>query len=90
MPETLKKLAALQEEAGDKAAAARSLTKINYIYPLKDEAMHSKLGELSMALGKTPEAIRDSVVGEVAAFVNGQPQHDDITMVILKFEDPRA
>jgi serine phosphatase RsbU (regulator of sigma subunit) len=38
----------------------------------------------------TPEAIRDSVVGEVAAFVNGQPQHDDITMVILKFEDPRA
>jgi serine phosphatase RsbU (regulator of sigma subunit) len=37
----------------------------------------------------SPEAIRDSVVGEVAAFVKGQPQHDDITMVILKFEDPR-
>ena len=32
----------------------------------------------------TPEAIRDRLVEEVAAFVQGQPQHDDITMVILK------
>jgi serine phosphatase RsbU (regulator of sigma subunit) len=38
-----------------------------------------------------PEAIRDAVVGEVAAFAQGQPQHDDITMMILKFDaDPRA
>ena len=33
-----------------------------------------------------PEAIRDRLVEEVAAFVQGQPQHDDITMVILKIE----
>ena len=34
----------------------------------------------------TPEAIRDRLVEQVAAFVQGQPQHDDITMVILKIE----
>jgi serine phosphatase RsbU (regulator of sigma subunit) len=34
----------------------------------------------------TPEAIRDRLVDDVAAFVQGQPQHDDITMVILKVE----
>jgi serine phosphatase RsbU (regulator of sigma subunit) len=34
----------------------------------------------------TPEAIRDRLVDEIASFVQGQPQHDDITMVILKIE----
>jgi phosphoserine phosphatase RsbU/P len=33
-----------------------------------------------------PEAIRDGLVQEVTAFAQGQPQHDDITMMILKFE----
>jgi sigma-B regulation protein RsbU (phosphoserine phosphatase) len=32
----------------------------------------------------TPEAIRDRLVEAIAAFVQGQPQHDDITMVIVK------
>jgi serine phosphatase RsbU (regulator of sigma subunit)/energy-coupling factor transporter transmembrane protein EcfT len=34
----------------------------------------------------TPEAIRDRLVDDVATFVQAQPQHDDITMVILKIE----
>jgi serine phosphatase RsbU (regulator of sigma subunit) len=42
---------------------------------------------LEAVADRSPEAIRDSVVGEVTAFTRGQPQHDDITMVILKFED---
>ena len=42
---------------------------------------------LEAVVDRTPEAIRDSVVSEVTAFAKGQPQHDDITMVILKFED---
>ena len=33
-----------------------------------------------------PEAIRDRLFAEVTAFTKGQPQHDDITMVILKFD----
>jgi phosphoserine phosphatase RsbU/P len=34
----------------------------------------------------TPEAIRDRLVEQVAAFAQGQPQHDDITMVIVRVE----
>jgi serine phosphatase RsbU (regulator of sigma subunit) len=33
-----------------------------------------------------PEAIRDRLVEELAAFAQGQPQHDDVTMIILKIE----
>lgn len=84
MPETLKKLAALQEEAGDKAAAARSLTKINYIYPLKDEAMHSKLGELSMALGKTPEAIREFEAVVAGTPIDPAAAHYELAKAYLK------
>jgi sigma-B regulation protein RsbU (phosphoserine phosphatase) len=35
----------------------------------------------------SPEALRDRLVGEVATFVHGQPQHDDITMVILRIDE---
>jgi serine phosphatase RsbU (regulator of sigma subunit)/energy-coupling factor transporter transmembrane protein EcfT len=41
---------------------------------------------LAANAGLAPEAIRDCLVDQVAAFVQGQPQHDDITMVILKIE----
>ena len=34
-----------------------------------------------------PEAIRDRLMTEVGGFVQGQPQHDDITMVILKINE---
>ncbi len=37
-----------------------------------------------------PEAIRDGVTKAISAFVQGQPQHDDITMVILKIDQPAA
>jgi serine phosphatase RsbU (regulator of sigma subunit) len=45
---------------------------------------------LEMLADCRPEAIRDSVLQEVTRFAQGQPQHDDITMVILKFEDRNA
>jgi len=35
---------------------------------------------------RAPADIRDRLAEDVAAFVKGQPQHDDITMVILKVE----
>ena len=38
-----------------------------------------------------PAAIRDRLVMDVASFAQGQPQHDDITMLIVKVEgEPRA
>jgi hypothetical protein len=36
MPVTLKRLAALQEGAGQKAEAVATLERLNYVYPVKD------------------------------------------------------
>ena len=33
-----------------------------------------------------PELLRDRLVENIAAFAGGQPQHDDITMIILKID----
>lgn len=66
-PATLKKLATLEEEAGDKKSAAVTLARINYIYPL-DEDLHRRLGALYMDLGN-----RDGAVREYQALVAGKP-----------------
>jgi serine phosphatase RsbU (regulator of sigma subunit) len=34
----------------------------------------------------SPPALRDRLIEEIATFVEGQPQHDDITMIILKID----
>ncbi len=57
-PDSLNQLAGLEEEAGDKRAAAATLEKINYIY-LRDEKAHQKLADLDMELGNPTEAIRE-------------------------------
>lgn len=64
-PETLKKLAALLEAAGRKREAAETLERINYVYPVQDEAYHRKQGELWMDVGDSAKAIREfrAVVG---------------------------
>lgn len=56
-PELLKKLAALEEEAGDRKAAAAALQRIIYIYPVQDEDLHRKLGDLRMELGNVDAAL---------------------------------
>ena len=45
-PEALKKLASLEEEAGDLVATAATLDRINYFYPVNDEDLHRHLGTL--------------------------------------------
>jgi tetratricopeptide (TPR) repeat protein len=57
-PDTLKQLATLQEEAGNKREAAAVLDRLNYIQPI-DEDLHRRLGDLWMALGNTEGAIRE-------------------------------
>lgn len=57
-PDTLRQLAGLEEESGDKRAAAATLEKINYIY-LRDDKAHQKLADLDMELGNPTEAIRE-------------------------------
>jgi tetratricopeptide (TPR) repeat protein len=58
-PSTLKQLAALEEEAGDKAAAAATLDRLNLVYPVADEDLHRHLGHLWMDQKNYPGAIRE-------------------------------
>jgi tetratricopeptide (TPR) repeat protein len=56
-PYLIKQLASLQAEAGKKHEAAESLTRLLYIYPVEDEDLHQRLGDLWMDLGKPEDAI---------------------------------
>jgi cellulose synthase operon protein C len=58
-PDALKRLAELQAAAGDNPAAATTLELLNYIYPVKDEGLHRKLGDLLFAQKKFDHAIRE-------------------------------
>jgi cellulose synthase operon protein C len=57
-PETLTKLASLEEELGRGNEAAATLDRINYIYP-ESEALHRHLGELWVAQGNYSGAVRE-------------------------------
>jgi tetratricopeptide (TPR) repeat protein len=67
-PTTLKKLASLQEESGRLEEAAAILDGINDIYPVNDEDLHHRLGDLWLKQNNSPGAIR-----EYAAVVAGHP-----------------
>jgi cellulose synthase operon protein C len=58
-PELLKRLAALQAAAGQPAEAAATLERVNYIYPVKDEDLHHRLGDLLYAQKQYEGAIRE-------------------------------
>ncbi len=55
---SIKKLATLEEEAGDKKAAAAALDRLNSIYPL-DEDLHRRLGDLWLAQNNINGAIHE-------------------------------
>ena len=57
-PDTLKQLATLLEEAGNRKEAAAVLDRLNYIQPI-DEDLHHRLGDLWLSLGNTAGAIRE-------------------------------
>ena len=58
-PEMLKRLASLQEAEGNKAAAAVTLTRVLYIYPVKDADLHKHLGDLLLAGKQYDGAVRE-------------------------------
>ena len=58
-PDALKRLAELQAASGDNLSAATTLERLNYIYPVKDEVLHRKLGDLLYAQRKFDGAIRE-------------------------------
>ena len=59
MPDELKRLAKLEEEAGRPAEAAATLSRLNYVYPVKDEELHKRLGDLLYAQKQYEGAIRE-------------------------------
>jgi cellulose synthase operon protein C len=59
MPDVLKRLATLEETAGQTAAASATLERLNYIYPVKDEDLHRRLGDLLYAQKQYDGAIRE-------------------------------
>ena len=67
-PYALKRLATLEDASGQQAEAAATLERLNYIYPVKDEELHRRLGELLYAQKQYDGAIR-----EYAAVVASNP-----------------
>src|SRR5205807_1322181 len=48
----------------------------------------SRLGELIQSHADLPpDQLRERVLREIASFVGDAPQHDDMTMILLKIED---
>ncbi len=58
-PELLKRLAQLEADAGERDAAIATLQRVNYIYPVKDEELHRRLGDLLYAQKQYDDAIRE-------------------------------
>jgi tetratricopeptide (TPR) repeat protein len=59
MPDVLKRLATLEEITGQPAEASATLARLNYIYPVKDEDLHRRLGDLLYTQKKYGGAIRE-------------------------------
>ena len=57
-PSTLKELAQLQSDAGQKKEAAATLERLNLIFP-KDEDLHKRLGALYLDLNNPTLAVRE-------------------------------
>ncbi len=58
-PDLLKRLASLEESAGQPFEAIATLRRLNYIYPVKDEDLHHHLGDLLYAQKQYDGAIRE-------------------------------
>ena len=59
MPDALKRLATLEEASGKPGEAVATLERVNYIYPVKDEELHRRLGDLMYAQAHYEGAIRE-------------------------------
>jgi tetratricopeptide (TPR) repeat protein len=58
-PEAIQLLAKLEEEAGNVEKAVEVLERQLWIYPVNDEALHSRLGEMRASLGRWPGAAEE-------------------------------
>ena len=68
MPEMLKRLATLEESQGQTDEAVATLERLNYIYPVNDEELHHRLGDLLYK-----EKQYDGAIREYNAFAASNP-----------------
>ena len=59
MPDALKRLATLEEAAGQNIAAAATLERLNFVCPVRDEELHRRLGDLLYAQKNYDGTIRE-------------------------------
>lgn len=59
MPALLQRLATLEQAAGQNAEATATLQRVIYIYPVKNEELHHRLGDLLYAQKQYEGAIRE-------------------------------
>ena len=67
-PDSLKRLATLEEKNGNHAEAAATLERVIYIYPVHDEDLHRRLGGLLLA-----QRQYDGAIHEYRALVSSNP-----------------
>jgi tetratricopeptide (TPR) repeat protein len=68
MPEMLKRLATLEQSQGRTDDAVATLERLNYVYPVKDEELHHRLGDLLYR-----EQHYDGAIREYNAFAASNP-----------------
>jgi tetratricopeptide (TPR) repeat protein len=80
-PNSLKQLADLQAEAGNKRAAAAAIEKLNLIFP-KDEAAHRKLGGWYMDLNNPQSAVREFGAALASGTIDQAGAHYDLARAL--------
>ncbi|MGO4885070.1 MAG: tetratricopeptide repeat protein [Bryobacteraceae bacterium] len=88
-PDTLKQLATLLEEAGNRKEAAAVLDRLNYIDPI-DEDLHRRLGGLWLSLGNTAGAIREYQAVLAKAPTDPAASHYDLAKAYRSANRPDA
>jgi hypothetical protein len=82
-PALLKKLAKLEEEQGRMKEAAAALERLLYIYPVNDEELHRRLGELWLAGGDTAGAIRAYRAAVASKPIDKAASHYNLAKALL-------
>ncbi len=87
-PWTIKKAATLYEETGDRKSAAAALDRLNYIYPVKDEELHRRLGDLWMEAGNVAGAVREYRAVVASKPVDPAASHFNLARALMSSRRP--
>jgi cellulose synthase operon protein C len=89
-PALLKQLATLQEQGGQGEAAAATLDAVNEIYPVNDEELHLRLGQLWLAQHDSAGAIREFTALLALHPLDQAGAHYHLAQAFLAAHQPKA